>query len=58
MRTQKGWPVTVHLENSRRTFLHLVDKVRSGDGRLVQQFRDARDYEALDAYLLAHLMGV
>jgi hypothetical protein len=28
------------------------------DGRLVQQYRDARDYEALDAYLLAHLMGV
>jgi xylose isomerase len=48
----------VHLENSRRTFLHLVDKVRSVDGRLVQQFRDARDYEALDAYVLAHLMGV
>ncbi len=58
MRTQKGWPVTAHLENSRRTFLHLVDKVRSVDGRLVQQYRDARDYEALDAYLLAHLMGV
>lgn len=58
MRTQTGCPVTEHLKNSRELFLHLVEKVRSVDVKLVQQFRDARDYEALELYILKHLMGV
>lgn len=58
MRTQRGCPVTDHLKNSRDLFLHLVDKVRTLDANLVGQFRDARDYEALELYLLKHLMGV
>jgi xylose isomerase len=58
MRTQRGCPVTDHLKNSRELFLHLVDKVRSVDQKLVQQYRDARDYEALELYILRHLMGV
>jgi xylose isomerase len=28
------------------------------DGKLVQQFREARDYEALELYVLKHLMGL
>ncbi|HTI68760.1 MAG TPA: TIM barrel protein [Candidatus Limnocylindria bacterium] len=58
MRTQRGFPVTDHLKNSRALFLLLVDKVRALDQNLIQQYRDARDYEALEFYLLRHLMGV
>jgi xylose isomerase len=58
MRTQRGCPVTDHLKYSREIFLHLVDKVRSLDRALIQQCRDARDYEALEIYVMRHLMGV
>jgi xylose isomerase len=58
MRTQRGSPVTEHLKSSRALFLHLLEKVRTLDRKLVQQFRDARDYEALELYILRHLMGV
>ena len=58
MRTQRGTPVTEHLKNSRELFLHLVDKARSLDQALLQQFRDARDYEGLELMILKHLMGV
>ena len=58
MRTQRGYPVTDHLKNSRELFLHLVDKTRSLDGNLIAQHRDARDYEALELYILKHLMGI
>lgn len=58
MRTQAGVPVTKHLEGSREIFLHLVEKVRTVDSKLVKQYQDARDYEALELYILKHLMGV
>ncbi|MCX6879452.1 MAG: TIM barrel protein [Verrucomicrobia bacterium] len=58
MRTQAGAPVTAHLANSREIFLHLVAKYRSLDQSLVAQFRDARDYEALELHLIRHLLGV
>jgi len=58
MRTQAGLPVTNHLKNSRTLFLHLVDKVRSMDQKLVRQYRDARDYESLELYIVKHLLGV
>ncbi len=57
MRTQAGSPVTQHLTTSREIFLLLVEKVRALDRDLVRQFREARDYEALDRYILRHLMG-
>jgi xylose isomerase len=58
MRTQKDLPVVQHLKSSRELFLHLVEKVRALDEKLIQQFRDSRDYEALELYILRHLMGV
>lgn len=58
MRTQRGCPVTDHLRNSRAIFLHLVDKVRALDPRRLQEGRESQDYEALERYLLEHLMGV
>ncbi len=57
MRTQPGCPVTDHLKTSRELFLLLVDKVRSYDRKLVEQYRSARDYEALERYTLRHLLG-
>ncbi len=58
IRTQRGCPVTDHLRNSRELFLHLVDKVRALDHSLIAQCRDSRDYEALELYILKHLLGV
>jgi xylose isomerase len=58
MRTQSGSPVTDHLKNSQEIFLHLVEKVRSYDREREQQMIDARDYEALELYVMRHLMGV
>jgi xylose isomerase len=56
-RTQRGSPVTQHLKSSRELFLRLLEKVRSYDRALVQQYRDARDYESLELYTLQHLLG-
>ena len=58
IRTQRGCPVTDHLRNSREIFLHLVEKVRSLDGTFVEKCRAERDYEALELYILRHLMGL
>jgi len=58
MRTQKGTPVTTHLSNSRKFFLHLVDKYRSLNQEQVAIYRDARDYEGLECLIMEHLLGV
>jgi xylose isomerase len=58
MRTQRQDGSTVHLANSRETFLRLVEKVRTMDRDKERQFIEARDYEGLDNYILRHLMGV
>jgi len=58
MRTQKPDVATKHLANSRRIFLHLVEKVRTFDKKLEQQFIANRDYEGLEMAILNHLMGV
>lgn len=58
IRTQAGSPVLAHLKNSREMFLHLLEKVRTYDRKLVEQCRVARDYEALDLYTMKHLLGV
>jgi xylose isomerase len=58
MRTQAGSPVTAHLRTSREIFLHLVEKVRTFDHDVERRCVEARDYEALEAYVLKHLLGV
>jgi len=58
MRTQPADKALAHLDNSRKLFLHLVDKVRSFDTQAEKQLRDQRDYEALEMLVLKHLMGV
>ena len=46
-----------HLENSRRTFLLLVEKVRSFNEKKAQSLIADRNYAALDQMVLEHLMG-
>ncbi len=57
MRTQPRELSTKHLLSSRRTFLNLLEKVRSYDKKVEQEFIAARDYEGLDFYILTHLLG-
>jgi len=56
-RTTKVEHWGAHLENSRRTFLRLVEKVRSFDEKAAQRLIANRDYAALDMMVLDHLMG-
>ncbi len=58
MRTQKGSPVTEHLTTSKRIFELMVEKVRTYDQAKEAAFRDARDYEGLELYVMEHLLGV
>ncbi len=46
-----------HLDNSRRTFLRLVQKARTFNEKQARQFIAERDYAALDQLVLEHLMG-
>ncbi len=46
-----------HLDNSRRTFQLLLEKVRSFDEKQAQGLIDDRNYAALDQMVLEHLMG-
>ena len=46
-----------HLLNSRRTFLKLVEKVRSFDEKAAQEFVADRNYQALDQMVIEHLLG-
>ncbi len=45
-----------HLENSRRTFLMLLEKARSFDEKKAEQLRASRNLAALDQMVLEHLM--
>jgi xylose isomerase len=57
MRTTRSEHQLQHLINSKELFHKLVDLARSVDEAKVNAFRDARDYEGLEAYILRHLMG-
>ena len=46
-----------HLDNSRRTFLRLVEKARTYDEAKTRQMIADRDYQALDQYVIEHLLG-
>jgi xylose isomerase len=46
-----------HLENSRRTFLLLLEKARSFDEKKAQALIADRNYAALDQMVLEHLMA-
>lgn len=55
-RTTKVEHWLAHLDNSRRTFLRLLDKARSFKEKQAQQLIAERNYAALDQMVLDHLM--
>jgi xylose isomerase len=57
MRTQKKSVSMKHLANSKQTFLWLLEKVRTFDRKLQGELIKLRDYEELDRYVTAHLLG-
>lgn len=56
-RATKTEHTLAHLENSRRTFLRLVEKVRSFDESKAKALIADRDYQALDQMVIEHLLG-
>lgn len=56
-RTTKIEHTLAHLDNSRRTFLKLVEKSRSFDGKAAQKLVMNGDYQALDQMVIEHLLG-
>ncbi len=57
MRTTRQADQTRHLANSRTMFLRLLDVVRSVDTARIEEYRNQRDYEGLELYILEKLMG-
>jgi len=56
-RTTKVQHWVAHLDNSRRTFLRLVEKARAFDEKRARQLIADRDYQALDQMVIEHLLG-
>src|SRR6267142_2059290 len=56
-RTTKVEHWVAHLENSRRTFLRLVEKSRTFNEKKAQELIADRNYAALDQVVREHLMG-
>ena len=57
LRTQKKPASMKHLANSKQVFLWLLEKVRTFDYKLQSELIKQRDYEELDRYVNAHLLG-
>ena len=57
MRTQKDAVNTTHLSNSRTLFFRLLDVSRGLNQKKYEALLKARDYEALDLFILNGLMG-
>jgi xylose isomerase len=55
-RTTKVAHWLAHLDNSRRTFMLLLEKSRSFDDKAAQRLITDRNYQALDQLVLEHLM--
>jgi xylose isomerase len=56
-RTTKVEHWLAHLDNSRRTFLKLVQKARTFNEAKARQMIADRNYQALDQYVIEHLLG-
>jgi len=57
MRTQKQDGSMKHLSNSLQFFKDLCEIVQKVDGDKIAEFRNARDYEELERYIVRLLMG-
>src|ERR1043165_6427880 len=56
-RATKPEHTLAHLDNSRRTFLRLVEKARAFDENKAKALIADRDYQALDQMVIEHLLG-
>ena len=56
-RTTKPEHWLAHLDNSRKTFLRLVEKARSFDDAAAKKLIANRDYQNLDQMVIEHLLG-
>jgi xylose isomerase len=57
MRTTRAEDQTRHLANSKRIFEHLVQIARAMEAGRVETYRNNRDYEGLELYILETLIG-
>ena len=57
MRTSHPEHQTKHLANSKEIFELMLHVVRSVDSAKIEKYRQTRDYEGLESYILKHLMG-
>ena len=57
MRSQKDGVATKHLSNSRDIFLKLLEISRKLEDNLIMRYRQERDYEELDLYIMKSLLG-
>jgi xylose isomerase len=57
MRTTRGADQTKHLANSLTMFRRLLDVARGVSAERVEAYRNERDYEGLEMYVLEKLMG-
>jgi len=57
MRTTREADQSRHLANSRAMFLRLLEVARSVDNARIEEYRNQRDYEGLELYILEKLMG-
>ena len=56
-RTTRTEDTLAHLDNSRKTFLRLLEKARSFDQKEADRLIANRDYQALDQLVIEHLLG-
>jgi xylose isomerase len=57
MRTQPLELCTKHLSNSKEIFMYLLEVSRSLDETAMDSMIAARDYEALDLYIMKAILG-
>jgi xylose isomerase len=57
LRTQKDGFSTSHLSHSKQIFFDLLEVVESVDMKKVQEYRDSRNYEDLELYIVHKIMG-
>ena len=58
MRTQPEELAHLHLQNSKETFLNLVEKVRTFPEDVANEYIERRDYESVEMLVMKHLIGV
>lgn len=58
LRTQKDADAVMHLKNSREMFNRLLEISRGIDRKKLDEFRQKRDYESMETFIMKQLMNV